>query len=91
MENQPSPRVFAPFRYPIGPSQATKSANSPLLVFQLLLTTAILELIVYHTKLFASRKVNFDFCIEELQAFIGLNIAMGLLRLPQIKDYWSRN
>ena len=26
---------------------------------------------------------------EELQAFIGLNIAMGMLHLPQVRDYWS--
>ena len=34
---------------------------------------------------------TFLFCDEELQAFIGLNIAMGLLKLPQIRDYWSTN
>jgi len=24
-------------------------------------------------------------------AYLGLNIAMGLLRLPQISDYWSKS
>ena len=32
-----------------------------------------------------------EFYVEELQAFIGLHIAMGLLKLPQIKDYWCKN
>ena len=32
-----------------------------------------------------------EFYVEELQAFIGLQIAMGLLKLPQIKDYWCKN
>jgi hypothetical protein len=27
--------------------------------------------------------------LEELQAFIGLNLAMGLLWLLQVSDYWS--
>ena len=39
-------------------------------------------------KLFTSQKgTNLDFCIEELLAFTGLNIAMGMLRLPQVRDY----
>ena len=43
-------------------------------------------------KLFASQKgTNLDFSIDELLAFIGLNIAMGMLRLPQARDYWSTN
>ncbi len=32
-----------------------------------------------------------EFYLEELQAFIGQHIAMGLLKLPQIKHYWSTN
>ena len=30
------------------------------------------------------------FPVEDLQAFIGLNIAMDLLNLPLISDYWSK-
>jgi len=30
-----------------------------------------------------------DLRVEELQAFIGINVAMGMLRLPQIRDYWA--
>jgi hypothetical protein len=90
--NQPPPRSLPQFNYPTGPSQETKRAGTPLQVFQLLLTTTILESIVHQTKLFASqKKQNLEFCLEELQAFIGLNIAMGVLRLPQLRDYWSTN
>ena len=32
-----------------------------------------------------------EFYVEGLQAFIGVHIAMGLLKLPQIKDYWCKN
>ena len=34
--------------------------------------------------------MDFSFCYEELLAFIGITIAMGLLKLPQIHDYWSK-
>jgi len=52
-----------------------------------------LESIVKQTLLFAAMKgASFnEFYVEELQAFIGLHIAMGLLKLPQIKDYWCKN
>ena len=91
-ENQPPPRSLPQFHYPTGPSQETKRAVTPLQVFQLLFTTTVLVSIVHQTKLFASqKKVTLDFCLEELQAFIGLNIAMGVLRLPQVRDYWSTN
>jgi len=55
------------------------------------MTTVIMEAIVQQTKLFASqRKVRaWQLCTEELQAFIGLNVAMGMLHLPQVRDYWS--
>ena len=89
-ENQPLPRTLPPFQYPTGPSQATKHAVTPLQVFQLLLMSTVLEPIVHQTKLFASqKKVNLELCLEEMQAFLGLNIAMGVLRLPQVRDYWS--
>ena len=55
-------------------------------------TAVILQSIVQQTKLFASQKgIDLEFCFEELQAFIGLNIATRLLHLPQVRDYWSTN
>ena len=32
---------------------------------------------------------DFNFQYEELLAYIGMNIAMGILRLPSIADYWT--
>jgi len=47
---------------------------------------------VEQTKLFALQKGKaLELCNQELMAFIGINIAMGMLRLPQVKDYWSTN
>lgn len=91
-EDQPAPCQLPPFTYPCGPSPRTLDAKAPIQVFQLMLTTVTLEAIVQQAKLFASQKgVNLELCIEELLAFIGLNIAMGMLRLPQVHDYWSTN
>ena len=77
---------------PTGPLLRTKEYKTPLQNLQLFLTSDILESIVQQTKLFAIQKgIDLSFCIEELMAFLGINIAMGLLRLPQIRDYWSKS
>lgn len=53
----------------------------------IILTGVILESIVKQSKLFAEQKgAEFPFCAEEFMAFLGINIGMGLLRLPQIRD-----
>ena len=90
---QPAPRILPPFNSTVGPTPRTKHAPSPLDVFLLFVTVAILESIVKQTVAFAMAKgaVFSDFYVEELQAFLGIHIAMGLLRLPQISDYWSTN
>ena len=91
-KNQPAPCELPPFGYTFGPAPRTKDAKTPIQVFQLLLTNIILQAIIQQIKLFASQKgMELEFCVEELQTFIGLNIAMGLLHLPQVRDYWSTN
>ena len=49
-----------------------------------------MESIVQQTLLVAQQKGKQRFLLEELQAFLALNIAMGLLRLPRIAHYWSK-
>ena len=66
--------------------------QNALQTLQLSLTNVILESVVKQTQLFAEQKgVEFPFYVEELMAFLGINIGMGLLRLPQIQDYWSKS
>ena len=59
-------------------------------MLNLFLTTLLLQSIVTQSNLFAASKgATLDLRVEELQAFIGINVAMGMLRLPQIRDYWA--
>lgn len=92
-DGQPSARTLPQFSYPVGPTSRTKQATTPLEVFMLFVTVVVLESIVRQTLLFANVKgVAFsEFYLEELQAFIALNVAMGMLKLPEIKDYWCTN
>ena len=68
----------------------TRSAKTPIKVLQLFLTGMLLQSIVTQSNNFAASKgAVLNLCSEELLAFIGMNIAMGLLRLPQVRDYWA--
>ena len=88
----PTPKVLPPFTLSTGLTPQTKQEKSPLQVFQLYITTILLEGIVKQSNAYATSKGGvLDLHIEELKAFIGMNIAMGMLRLPQIRDYWAHN
>ena len=90
VQNQPSPLELPNFSYPSGPSSRTKNLPNSVSIFQLFFTTELSEAIVQQTKRFASQKgVTLQLCVDELLAFIALNIAMGILRLPQVRDYWT--
>lgn len=59
---------------------------------QLLFTPVLQQSILLHTKANAIKKgvVDCEIFKEELQAFLAINVAMGLLRLPQVSNYWSK-
>ncbi len=59
-------------------------------MFNLLVTDPIFEAILEQTRLSAIQKgdESFDISKEELFAFIGINVAMGIIRLPRVHDYW---
>ena len=85
-----APLILPEFNYPTGPTARTKAIKTPLDTLKLFLTSVILESVLSQTKLFAAQKgLATEVFQEELQAFIGLNLAMDLLRLPQVSDYWS--
>lgn len=64
---------------------------SPLSYFCLLFGDDIFDLIARETNLYAYQKGNLDFDVPatEMAAFFGINIAMGVVNLPKIHDYWS--
>ena len=72
----------------MGPTARTKSAKTPLDTLRLFLTTVVLESILTQTMAYANLK-GCTIYLEELLAFIAINLAMGMLRLPQVSDYWS--
>ena len=58
----------------------------------------LLGMIVHETNLFAAqslaavnRETTWETTIEELKAYLGFMIVMGVNRLPEIREYWSRD
>lgn len=68
---------------------------SPLDIFRLFITDDIINHIVFQTNLYAEqkfsnmgkpyKKTNPD----EIKAFLGINLLMGIKRYPSYRDYWS--
>ena len=90
--NSIAPKTLPAFEFSIGPIPRTKTEKTPMKVFQLFMTLSVLGTIVTQTNAYAQEKgVTLSLHVEELQAFIAMNVAMGMLRLPQIRDYWATN
>lgn len=88
--NSIAPKSLPAFECSTGPLPRTKTEKTPIKVFQLFMTMSVLGMIVTQTNAYAQEKdIALNLCVEELQAFVAMNIAMGMLRLPQIRDYWA--
>lgn len=80
-----------------GPKGEACNIVTPLECFLLFLTTTFHDEILAQSNLYANqqRMAKNDhspwtqITKEELMAFIGINIAMGLISLPSMDDYWS--
>lgn len=71
--------------------------------FKLFLTNEIIEYMVYHTNLYAEQVLNdkpktneiekewIPTNNHEIEAFLGIILWMGLMKLPRLKAYWSTN
>jgi len=87
------------FCEPVGVSGEARSAKSPFECFTLFFTSAVISILVTQTNLYASQlrsaKVPSpsnrweDVTTDEMLAYLGLHIAMGIVNLPNIKDFWS--
>ena len=68
-----------------------------LVCFHLFLPNKLYDEIVAQTNLYANQqrarkndtRLFVPITKSKLMAFIGMNIAMGIISLPGIKDYWS--
>lgn len=73
-----------------GPSLEALSCESPEHVFRLLFPDVLVDSIVLHTNLYAMQKgFAITFTCKDVLTYIGLNIAMGIIDLPDITDYWA--
>ncbi|KAF2895170.1 hypothetical protein ILUMI_10998 [Ignelater luminosus] len=59
----------------------------PVDVFLCLFTTKLLEKIVFETHLYGNRFIPTS--LDEIKAFIGVDIMMGHTKKPSYTDYWS--
>nr|CAH7746879.1 unnamed protein product [Callosobruchus chinensis] len=81
-----------------------KFCKTPLDVFKLFVDHEVIDLIVQETNKFAWQKINSggmknksrlkgwsDTNVEEIYCFFGIVICMGLVRVPAVSLYWSKN
>ena len=86
----------------IGP-QVPVNCVTPLQFFMLFFTSEMIKKITAETNAYAKEKIAnktvsrfsiwhewYDVVEEEMLAFLGLIINMGVIHLPYLKDYWSQ-
>lgn len=82
-----------PFAECSGPYNIPEETETPLEVFSLLFPEELFERIVFETNLYAvQEKLDNTYIpttLDEMKCFIGVNVLMGIKRLPSYKDYWS--
>jgi len=89
--------VISSFDCSEGPTNIveTLSEITPFSVFKLLLTDEVITYITFHTNLYANQKYirsgksYTETNITEINAFIGLNLLMGIKKQCSYRDYWS--
>ena len=82
----------------VGVKRAAAGAVSPQECFQLFMTKDMLEQIVQETNRYHMQELTkkastvkwVNTTVEEVQALLGVILAMGLIKLLEIDDYWRR-
>ena len=82
------------FTSPVGPTVTIPEC--PLEVFERMFTPSLMDAIVEQTNLYAKEVMGgekydawYKVTTEELKAYFGFCILMGINRLPALDDYWS--
>ena len=82
--------VIQPFTCDSGPRVSLP--HSAFEIFRLFFTTAVLDLIVTQTNKYASQCLQNNSWVtyeDEILAYMGFCILMGIHKLPDLYDYWS--
>ncbi len=83
------------FRQHVGPTCIIPPSASE--TFFLFFTSALLQLVVDETNRYAAQCLGEKFqyweelSVQELKAYLGFMILMGVVRLPSIADYWRKD
>lgn len=84
--------IREPFTETCGPN-VPDNIQTPVDLLLYLFSEELIEKIVWETNLYATQKhipnMYKPTTIEEIKCFMGINILMGIKKLPSYKDYWS--
>ena len=66
---------------------------TPVKIFDQFLSQDVIDLIVFQTNLYAqqSGKSYSPTNDDEIRSFLGMNVLIGVKKLPSYRDYWSSN
>ena len=89
----------APFCQPVGPTVDLPPGTSILNIFKMFFTTTLVASIVEQTNKYAQQVLGVDcgpprwtdVTPEDIWAFFGFAILMGINRLPALHHYWSKD
>ena len=72
-----------------GPTQAAKSRDTPLEFIIRIFLDKLVD-VVTETNVYAAQNgFNVTFTKEDILGYLGMNIAMGIVGLPELQDYWT--
>lgn len=87
-----SQKIISDFTSETGPSNELLELeeNTPIAVFLTMFRDVLMDHIVFET-IYATQggKPFSPLSLEELYAFIGINLLMGIKKLPSYRDYWA--
>ncbi|XP_046728478.1 piggyBac transposable element-derived protein 4-like isoform X2 [Silurus meridionalis] len=91
----PQPPVFRPSRTP-GPQLNPTASYTVLQLFQLFLSTSVLQTILINTNAYGEKlkkgpKQWKDLSMNDLYSYLLLVIFMGLVKVRSLKDYWRKS
>ena len=91
---QSSRVIVEPFSQHVGPTVTI--LESPLDIFSLIFTPAIIQYVVCETNRYAEQCLADTNRVwttnsQEMEAYLGLCILMGIVHEPEIRDYWSQS